>query len=215
MTSIKGLIFDLDGVIVDTAKFHYTAWKSLSEKLHIPFSDDENEKLKGVGRSESLDMILSWAKMEMSGSEKEVLLKEKNDHYCKLISKMHASDILPGVMNFLNLAKASKLKLAIGSSSRNAPVILKSVGLYDFFDVIVDGNKITNSKPDPEVFNKAASELGLEKSECIVFEDALSGVESAINAGIKCIGVGDSDILKNADIVIPGFENQDLSLLKF
>lgn len=215
MSLIKGLIFDLDGVIVDTARYHFIAWKSLSDKLNIPFDEKENEALKGVGRSESLDKILSWGNLDISQPEKEILLKEKNDHYRSLISNMEPDEILPGVNSFLNQAKAQGLKLAIGSSSRNAPAILKAVELDDFFDAIIDGNKISHSKPHPEVFEKAVKALNLSKEECIVFEDALAGVESAKNAGIKCIGVGDKSVLKDADLVIEGFENQNLELLNF
>lgn len=215
MSSYKGLIFDLDGVIVDTAKSHHIAWKSLADKLKIPFSDAENEKLKGVGRAESLDLILSWGNLDISDPEKEILLKEKNDHYRLLIQEMTPEDILPGVLNFLNTAEKSGIKLAIGSSSKNAVTILEAVGLIERFPVIIDGTKIKHSKPHPEVFEKAASELELGKNECIVFEDAIAGIESAINAGIKCIGVGEANILDKADKVIESFEGKGLEILDF
>lgn len=215
MASIKGLLFDLDGVIVDTAKYHYIAWKALADKLKVPFSHEENEQLKGVGRADSLAKILIWGNIDIAEHEKKILLDEKNEHYKSLISKMEPSEILPGVMEFLNAAKAAGYKMAIGSSSKNAPAILKAIGLYDFFDAIIDGNKISHSKPHPEVFEKGAKALGLANEECLVFEDAIAGVESAKNAGMKCIGVGEANVLTGADRVIPGFENAQLNILEF
>jgi beta-phosphoglucomutase len=215
MTAIKGLLFDLDGVIVDTAKYHYVAWKALADKLNVPFSHEENEQLKGVGRADSLAKILIWGNIDIAEHEKKILLNEKNEHYKSLISKMEPSEILPGVMEFLNAAKAAGYKMAIGSSSKNAPAILKAIGLYDFFDAIIDGNKISHSKPHPEVFEKGAKALHLSNEECVVFEDAIAGVESAKNAGMKCIGVGEANVLTEADRIIPGFENAQLNILEF
>ncbi len=215
MADIKGLLFDLDGVIVDTAKYHYIAWKSLADKLKVPFSHVENEQLKGVGRSDSLERILNWGNLDIAEHEKEILLQEKNEQYKELIKKMQPSEILPGVLTFLLEARDAGYKLGIGSSSKNAPNILKAIELQDFFDVIIDGNKITNSKPHPEVFEKGAKALGLENRECIVFEDAIAGIESAKNAGMLCIGIGDKNVLTEADKVIPGFENVHLEILVF
>ncbi len=215
MAEIKGLLFDLDGVIVDTAKYHYTAWKALADKLKVPFSHEENEQLKGVGREDSLDRILKWGNIDIAEHEKEILLDEKNDHYKTLIKQMDPSEILPGVSQFLEKAKAKGFKLAIGSSSKNAPTILKGINLYDAFDAIIDGNKISNSKPHPEVFEKGAKALGLLVEECVVFEDAIAGVEAAKNANMKCIGVGDPIVLNMADKVIPGFAHTNLDILEF
>ncbi len=215
MPEIKGLLFDLDGVIVDTAKYHFTAWKALADKLKVPFSHEENEQLKGVGREDSLKRILNWGNIDIAEHEKEILLNEKNEHYKTLIKQMDPSEILPGVKDFLLNAKSRNFKMAIGSSSKNAPTILKGIDLYDFFDAIIDGNHISNSKPDPEVFLKGAEALELNANECVVFEDAIAGVEAAKNAKMKCIGVGDPNVLNMADKVIPGFEHTSLEILNF
>lgn len=215
MAELKGLIFDLDGVIVDTAGYHFTAWKALADKLKVPFSQVENEKLKGVGREDSLARILKWGNLDIAEHEKEILLNEKNDHYRSLIKQMRPSEILPGVSDFLDKAKSANFKLAIGSSSKNASDILKSVGLFDLFNAVIDGNKIDNSKPNPEVFERCAKALDLSAEECVVFEDAIAGVEAAKNANIKCIGVGDPNVLSMADKVISGFAYANLDILKF
>lgn len=210
---IDACIFDLDGVIVDTAKFHYTAWQQLASSLGIEFSKEENENLKGVGRMESLDYILHLGKVEKSGSEKLKLATLKNEHYLSLISEMNESEILDGVLSFLQELKDSTIKIALGSSSKNARPILNKLNIDTYFDVIIDGTNTTKSKPDPQVFLLAAKKLETNPSNIIVFEDASKGIEAAKNGGFKAIGVGDQNQLNSADYVIPDFSAFGLSEL--
>ena len=212
MTLPKACIFDLDGVIVDTVPAHYVAWKAMADELNIPFTEIDNEQLKGVSRTESMKRILAMGGVTKSNSEIEELTTRKNHIYVDIISKMTPEDILPGVIDFLDLLDANKIDVALGSSSKNAPVILKAVGLADRFKVSVDGNQITHSKPHPEVFLLGADQLGYNPSECVVFEDAISGVQAAKRGSFKCIGVGDSAVLGDADAVIPNMKNLDLTI---
>ena len=203
--SYKACLFDLDGVLVDTAISHFKAWKMLGENFNYQLTEEQNEQLKGVSRVESLNRILDWANFSATEAQKEVWLKEKNEKYLQLISNMNPSEILPGVVEFLGQIKAEGYKIALGSASKNAEIILEKTGLFPWFDLIIDGNKVSKSKPDPEVFIKGAEGLGLLPEECIVFEDAQAGVEAAINGGMKVIGIGEETVLSNANKVIPGF----------
>jgi beta-phosphoglucomutase len=203
--SYKACLFDLDGVLVDTAIYHFQAWKMLGENFNYQLTEEQNEQLKGVSRVESLNRILEWASYSATDEQKEAWLKEKNDNYLHLISNMNPAEILPGVVDFLGQIKAEGYKIALGSASKNAEIILEKTGLMPWFDLIIDGNKVSKSKPDPEVFIKGAEGLGLSPAECIVFEDAQAGVEAAINGGMKVIGIGEESILSNADKVIPNF----------
>lgn len=212
MTLPKACIFDLDGVIVDTVPAHFVAWKAMADELNIPFTEIDNEQLKGVSRTESMRRILEMGGMTKSASEIEELTTRKNHIYVDIISKMTPNDILPGVVEFLDLLKDNDIAIALGSSSKNAPVILKAVGLSDRFEVAVDGNHISHSKPHPEVFLLGADQLGLSPAECVVFEDAISGVQAAKRGNFKCIGVGESDVLHEADLVIPDMKAIDLSI---
>ncbi len=212
--NIKACIFDLDGVIVDTVPAHYVAWKSIADELGIPFNEEDNEQLKGVSRIQSMKNILAMGNRTMAEDEIISLTEKKNDIYVDIISKMTPEDILPGVNEFLDLLEKNAIPKAIGSSSKNTPTILKAVGLQDRFDTIVDGNSVTHSKPDPEVFLKGASALGFEPAQCLVFEDAISGVAAAKAGGMKCIGVGEEEILGDADLVIPDMTNVDLTTLE-
>jgi len=212
---IKAIIFDLDGVIVDTAIFHYQAWKKLANTMDFELTEAQNEQLKGISRLESLDILLEIGKIDsISDEEKQQLATRKNEWYRENILKMTPRDILPGVKNFLEELKKAHYKIAIGSSSKNAGTILERIGMKDFFDVVVDGTKITRSKPDPEVFLKGAQELNIPPEQCLVFEDAESGIEAAKNAGMKTIGVGKPENLPKADKVIPGFQNVNISIIK-
>ncbi len=212
---IKGFLFDLDGVIVETAGFHYQAWRLMANELGFDISEEFNETLKGISRMESLDLILQHGNLMLATEEKQDLAARKNENYLKLVSRMTADDILPGVEDFFKQIKKTDIKVGLGSVSKNALMILKSVGLLQEFDAIIDGTKISRSKPDPEVFLKGAAELGFLPEECIVFEDALAGVEAGKNAGMKVVGIGKSEVLTKADIVFAGFENLNLeSLLK-
>jgi beta-phosphoglucomutase len=203
--SYKACLFDLDGVLVDTAIYHFKAWKMLGENFNYQLTEEQNEQLKGVSRVESLNRILNWATYTATEEQKEIWLKEKNDNYLQLIMNMNPSEILPGVVNFLGQIKADGYKIALGSASKNAEIILEKTHLMPWFDVIIDGNKVSKSKPDPEVFLKGAEGLGLLPSECIVFEDAQAGVEAAIAGGMKVIGIGEASVLGDANKVIPNF----------
>lgn len=196
---MKALIFDLDGVIVDTAKYHFEAWKRIGEKLGFSLSLEQNESLKGVSRVESLERILQWAEATISQKEKEELLLEKNNDYLAQITQMDRSEILPGVMDLLDLAKKNNWSVALGSASKNATGILEKLDVTDYFNIIVDGNHVTRSKPDPEVFLKGAEGLKVHPTDCIVFEDAAAGIQAAKTAGMITIGMGGSKEVEIAD----------------
>jgi len=202
---IKGLIFDLDGVLVDTAKYHYKAWKDLAASLGFDFSEKDNEKLKGVSRMTSLDILLKTGNItHLSDEKKEELAHTKNTQYVAYIDKMQPDEILPGALEFLQTAKNDGYKIALGSASKNAERIINRLKIKQYFDAIIDGTKVAKAKPDPEVFLKGAEEMGTEPKECIVFEDAQAGIEAAKNGGFKAVGIGQADILSQADIVFPG-----------
>lgn len=185
-----GVIFDLDGVIVSTDNCHYLAWKKMADEEGIAFDRTVNERLRGVSRMESLAIILERAHKEYTEEEKLEMAARKNAYYVELIGSLTAEDILPGAMDVLKLLKEKGVKIAIGSSSRNTPIILKQIGLSDTFNAVADGNAIKNSKPDPEVFLLAAKLLGLEPANCLVVEDADAGIEAALAGGMRCLGVG-------------------------
>jgi beta-phosphoglucomutase len=212
---IKACLFDLDGVVVDTAHFHFLAWKNLSEKLGFDFTEHDNERLKGVSRMDSLAILLEIGKVNLTGPEKIRYAEEKNQLYLQYIRNMTPDDVLPGVKTFLSELKESGILLGIGSASKNARTILERVGLMAVFDVIVDGNLISQAKPHPEVFSLGAEMLQVDPSQCIVFEDAIAGIQAAHNAGMKCIGVGAAAVLHEADLVIPGFRDLRLSDIGF
>ena len=201
---IKGFLFDLDGVIVDTAKYHFLAWKRLADELKINFTIEDNELLKGVSRMASLDIILGLGNRQLDASTKLKLATRKNDWYVDYITKMAADEILPGALEFLKEAKQRGIKVGLGSASKNAQTILDRLEITTYFDAIISGNEVSKAKPDPEVFSLGAKSLGLAPFECVVFEDAQAGIEAAINAGMMCIGIGDEEILGNADLVVPG-----------
>lgn len=209
----KGCIFDLDGVIVDTARFHFQAWRELAHELGFEFTEKDNERLKGVSRMRSLEILLEVGGLTAKEEEKQALAERKNRRYRELISTLTPADILPGVMDFLLEARSLGKRLAIASASKNTPLLLERIGLKDFFDAVVDGNRITRAKPDPEVFLTAASDLGLSPDQCIVFEDAVAGIEAAHRGGMIAIGVGTKERLPEADINITTFQGlkcQDL-----
>lgn len=202
----QAVIFDLDGVITDTAEYHYLAWKTLAEELKIPFSREFNEELKGISRMDSLERILihGGKNYDFTESEKASLADKKNDHYCMLIQNITPADILPGIQALLSEIKGSGLKIGLASVSKNAFTVVDALGLTGLFDVIVDAKTIKNSKPDPEVFLTAARLLQVEATTCIGIEDAAAGVEAIKAAGIFAIGIGSKETLSKADIV---FEN--------
>ena len=194
-----GFIFDLDGVIVDTAKYHFKAWQSLAKNLQYNFTEQDNEQFKGVSRVRSLELLLEMAQYKATEKEKEQWLIDKNTHYLSLISHMNNSEILPGITEILKALKAQQIPVALGSASKNAQPILEKVGLLSYFDVLVDGNEVTMAKPNPEVFLTAAKGFGVAPEDCVVFEDAQAGVAAAKAAKMTCVGIGDPAILFNAD----------------
>ncbi|MGB5555401.1 MAG: beta-phosphoglucomutase [Flavobacteriaceae bacterium] len=194
-----GIIFDLDGVIVDTAKYHFLAWKNLADELGIDFTEKDNEQFKGVSRKRCLELLMAMGNIEATEKQIAKWLQEKNEDYLSYIEKMDASEILPDVPKILNYLKKENISMALGSASKNARPILEKVNLLSYFDALVDGNNVTKAKPDPEVFLIAADKLNLRPENCIVFEDALAGVEAANRAGMISIGIGDPEVLSEAD----------------
>ncbi|MCA4781692.1 beta-phosphoglucomutase [Empedobacter stercoris] len=195
----KAFIFDLDGVIVDTAKYHYLAWKNLANNLNIDFTHDHNELLKGVSRVRSLEIILGLGSVHASDEQKNEWLIQKNEEYLGYINKMDDSEILPGVMKVLNFLKANHQPIILGSASKNARPILEKVNILNYFDDIVDGNDVTNAKPDPEVFIVGAKKANQPNENSIVFEDSVAGIQAANVAGMTSIGIGDSSVLNEAN----------------
>ncbi|MFY7757319.1 beta-phosphoglucomutase [Flavobacterium stagni] len=196
--SKKAFIFDLDGVIVDTAKYHFLAWQKLAQELGIEFTPEHNEELKGVSRVRSLEIILALGNVTATDAEKEQWLYQKNQDYLAYIENMDASEILPGVLPILEYIKAKGQWIALGSASKNARPILEKVNIMHLFDAIVDGNDVSNAKPDPEVFVRAAQLLGATNENAIVFEDSVAGIQAANIAHMTSIGIGDAKILHEA-----------------
>lgn len=194
----KAFIFDLDGVIVDTAKYHYLAWKKLANNLNIDFTHEHNELLKGVSRVRSLEIILGLGNVEASDEQKNEWLVQKNKEYLEYIDKMDDSEILPGVMDVLNFLKENNQPIILGSASKNARPILEKVNILNYFDDIVDGNDVSNAKPDPEVFIVGAKKANQTNENSIVFEDSVAGIEAANVAGMTSIGIGEASVLNEA-----------------
>ena len=215
MNKIKACLFDLDGVVVDTAKYHYLAWKRLANSLGFDFTEKDNERLKGVSRTESLEILLSIGKIKPSSEEKLRMAEEKNNWYVEYISKLDENEILPGVKDFLIELRQNDIKIALGSASKNSMLILNNLNLISYFDAIVDGNKVSKAKPDPEVFLLGASELKVEPLECVVFEDAQAGIEAAKAANMKVIGIGQKDVLLNADKIFEDLSNAHMNIIEF
>lgn len=214
MNKIKACIFDLDGVIVDTAVYHYKAWKKLANELGFDFTEEDNEKLKGVSRVRSLELILQWGGVTKTEAEKEALATRKNDWYVDMISHMTPAEILPGAKAFLQACRAAGIKTALGSASKNAMMILDKIGLTYLFDAVIDGNKVSRAKPDPEVFLKGAEGLHVPPGDCVVFEDAIAGIEAAVNGGMKVVGIGSPNVLTGANLVISGLNEMSLEKLE-
>ena len=201
----KAFIFDLDGVIVDTAKYHFLAWQKLANTLGINFTHDDNEQLKGVSRVRSLEIILGLGNVVATNEQKEEWLIQKNEDYLGYINTMDDSEILPGVMTVLNFLKANNQPIILGSASKNARPILEKVNILHLFDDIVDGNDVSNAKPDPEVFLVGAKKANQTNENSIVFEDSVAGIQAANNAGMMSIGIGEASVLHEADIVFNDF----------
>lgn len=213
MREIKTCIFDMDGVICDTAKYHFYAWKKLGDRLGIVFTEQDNERLKGVSRMESLKILLSLSDETYTEEEKLSFAEEKNKNYVDYISAMDKNEILPGVLEVLEYCRKEGIKTALGSVSKNAGIILDRLKLWPYFDAVIDGTKVVRAKPDPEVFLKGADETGAEPSCCVVFEDAYTGIEAARAAGMLAVGIGSKQALPNADFVIRGFEEMSAEQL--
>jgi beta-phosphoglucomutase len=201
----KGFIFDLDGVIVDTAKYHFLAWKKLANSIDIDFNQEQNEHLKGISRVRSLEKILEWGSKTLSEDKFMELMARKNNDYLNYIDKMDETEILPDATKILEYLKQQKQPIALGSASKNARAILKRVKLIEQFDAIVDGNNVTKAKPNPEVFLNAANALHVNAKDCVVFEDSVAGIQAANNAQMISIGIGEESILNEADVVFKDF----------
>jgi beta-phosphoglucomutase len=204
--NFKAVIFDLDGVITDTAHYHYLAWKQLAEGLGVPFDQAFNEQLKGIDRMGSLDLILGAAAGNYTDAQKRELADVKNRHYQELIATMSAVDLLPGALDALHTVRAAGLGIGLASVSRNAFTVLDRLGIRDCFDVVVDAALIANSKPDPEIFLTAAAQLGVAPQYCLGVEDAVAGVAAIKSAGMTALGIGSAQVLTQADRVIPGLD---------
>ncbi len=214
MSSHKVVIFDLDGVIVDTAKFHFQAWKKLANDLGFDFTHEQNEQLKGVSRVESLKKILKWGDMELSEEEFNRQMALKNDNYLSYVEEMDENEILPGVPKVLSYLKENNIPFALGSASKNARTILKKINLYEDFDAIVDGTDVSKAKPDPEVFLIAAEKLKAEPQDCVVFEDSVAGVEAANIGKMTSIGIGDEKVLQEADHIFNDFTEISIEFIE-
>lgn len=209
----KAFIFDLDGVIVDTAKYHYLAWKKIANELEIDFTHEHNELLKGVSRIRSLDIILELGKRTASQEDKNKWLVQKNAAYLSYLVDMDESEILPGVLPILHYLKEKDQLIALGSASKNARPILEKTGILNLFDAIVDGNDVSNAKPDPEVFLRATQQLDVKNEDGIVFEDSVAGIQAANIGGMISIGIGDDKILYEANYNFKDFIQMDKTFI--
>jgi len=210
----KAFIFDLDGVIVDTAKYHFLAWQKISSELGIEFTPEHNEQLKGVSRVRSLDIILDLGKIDASVTDKNRWLHQKNEDYLEYIEHMDESEILSGVLHILQYLKGKNQMIGLGSASKNARPILEKVKIIDYFDAIVDGNDVTNAKPDPEVFLQAAKLLHATPDNSIVFEDSVAGIQAANIAGMTSVGIGEASVLHEAQYIFSDFTHIDSAFLE-
>lgn len=210
----KTFIFDLDGVIVDTAKYHFLAWQRLASQLGIEFTPEHNEELKGVSRIRSLDLILALGNIEASQEDKNKWLIQKNEEYLSYIEDIDHSEILPGILEVLNYLKENKQNIVLGSASKNARPILEKTDIIHYFDAIVDGNDVTNAKPDPEVFLQGAKKMNAIPTNCIVFEDSVAGIQAANVANMISVGIGEKEVLQEAQFVFPNFTHIDATFLE-
>lgn len=214
MSNHKAFIFDLDGVIVDTAKFHFLAWRKLANDLGFDFTEAQNEQLKGVSRVESLKKILKWGDMKLSEKEFNRQMALKNENYLSYVDEMDEAEILPGVPKVLDYLRENNIPFALGSASKNARTILKKIDLYDKFDAIVDGTDVSKAKPDPEVFLIAAEKLNTEPENCVVFEDSVAGVQAANIGKMTSLGIGDKKVLQEADYVFTDFTEIEIEFIE-
>ena len=210
----KGFIFDLDGVIVDTAKYHYLAWQKLANQLGFEFSEEQNELFKGVSRKRCLEILIKIGNITATKDQFDTWMIEKNIDYLEYIKNMDASEILPDVSKVLEFLKGRNIPIALGSASKNARPILEKVNLLHYFDIIVDGNSVTKAKPDPEVFLLAAKQLGVKATDCIVFEDAVAGIEAANAAKMVSIGIGNEKTLREAQFNFTDFTEMSIDFIE-
>lgn len=206
----RAVVFDLDGVITDTAHFHFLAWRELAHSIGLPFDEAFNERLKGIDRMGSLELILAQGERGYCAVEKEAMAARKNAHYQRLLETMTAEHLLPGAAEALAAVRAAGLKIGLASVSKNAATVLQRLGITDRFDVVVDAALIRRGKPDPEIFLSAAQQLGVPPAACIGVEDAVAGVQAIKSAGMYAVGVGDPAVLQQADDVIPGLQAFEL-----
>lgn len=214
MNNHKAFIFDLDGVIVDTAKFHFLAWRKLANDFGFDFTKEQNEQLKGVSRAASLKKILKWGNMELSEEEFNKQMALKNENYLSYVDKMEEDEILPDVPKVLNYLKEHNIPIALGSASKNARTILKKINLYEIFDAIVDGTDVSKAKPDPEVFLIAAERLGVKPENCVVLEDSVAGIQAANIGKMTSIGIGEQEVLHEADYVFSDFTEMSIDFIE-
>jgi beta-phosphoglucomutase len=199
---IKACIFDLDGVIVDTAHYHFLAWQRLAKELGVNLTEKDNERLKGVSRMQSLQIILDMGKITLAKDRKESLANRKNDWFVEFIEAMKPTEIFPGVKQLITAIRKKGIKVALASSSKNAPRVIELLRIADLFEVVVDGGMIIDTKPDPEIFLLCAQKLNIKPGNCLVFEDAEAGVEAAVRAGMRCVGVGSAAVLGKANMIV-------------
>lgn len=214
MSNHKAFIFDLDGVIVDTAKFHFKAWRKLANGLGFDFTEEQNEQLKGVSRVDSLKKILKWGNMELSEEEFQRQMAMKNENYLSYVDEMDKNEVLPGVQKVIDYLLENDVPFALGSASKNARPILKKIDLYDKFDAIVDGTDVSKAKPDPEVFLIAAEKLNAQPEDCVVFEDSVAGVQAANIGNMTSVGIGEENVLGEADYVFRDFTEIDIKFIE-
>jgi len=215
LSRFKAFLFDLDGVICDTAKYHYLAWKRLADMLGIPFDEKANEAFKGVSRMRCMELLLEFGNRTADDEEKVRLADMKNEWYVEYLHDLDRSELLPGALEVLEECRRRGIKTAICSASKNAPLILSRLEITDYFNAVIYGNKVTKAKPDPEVFLLGAKELGVEPAECVIFEDSLAGVQAGISENIFVVGIGKPENLPGADIVVENLSYLDVdSLLK-
>ncbi len=211
---MRACIFDLDGVLVDTAKYHFIAWRNLASKLGVEFSEHDNEQLKGLSRDASLDYILVKGNIDSTSEQREQWKEEKNKEYLALVLQMNEDETLPNAKELLKELRSNNIKIALGSASKNAELILDRVNIKHYFDAIIDGTKTSRSKPDPEVFLLGAKALNCDPHECIVFEDALNGVKAAKAGGFYAIGIGEPEVLIEADKVYASLTSINFKMLE-
>ncbi len=215
MNKLELAIFDLDGVLVDTAKYHYLAWKKLGKEMGFDFTEEQNEDFKGVSRMACMDIMCKLGNCEDMPQEERIrVANKKNDDYLEFINQIDDSELLPGVKATLIMLKENGVKIALGSASKNAMVILERTGIVELFDAVIDGNKVSKAKPDPEVFVLAAQTLNISPENSIVFEDAYAGVEAAKNANMLCVGIGTKENLPKADIILENVGQFSLEIVK-